>query len=188
MTHLQKKALSLRLYVSFAFTVFCAVLFTPFIAWAADAVVKEQAMWQTVLMPVLSAVALFVAAFVALGLRKLVQLVEKKWGVEVPASIEDLMASKARWAIAWAEEKAEDRLLNGDGVKTPGAEKAASVIELLEGVAQKAGYGEDWQKNKIEALVAGILHLNREGGEGVIGSNGNRGTKLEEKKAANSGS
>jgi len=184
MTHLQKQTWTLRLFTTLIFTMFCALMCMPLVAWAADAVVKEQAMWQTILMPVLSVVALFVAAFVALGLRKLVQLVEKKWGVEVPASIEDLMASKARWAIAWAEEKAEDRLLNGDGKKTPGAEKAASVIALLEGVAQKAGYGEDWQKDKIEALVAGILHLNREGGESVIGSNGNRGTKLEEKKAA----
>jgi hypothetical protein len=184
MTPLQQKILQLRVLVTLAFIMFFGVLFTPIIAWAADAP-KEQAMWQTILMPVLSVLALFVAAFVALGLRKLVQLIEKKWGVEIPESIENLLISKARWAIAWAEEQAEDRLLNGDGKKTPGAEKAASVIELLEGVAKKAGYGEEWQKDKIEALVAGILHLNREGGEGVIGSNGSRGEKLEAKKNGN---
>ncbi len=182
MTYLQHKILNLRLFAALTFAMFCLVMVTPLIAWAADAAPKGQAMWQAILMPVLSVVALFVAAFVALGLRKLVQLIEKKWGVEVPASIENLMASKARWAIAWAEEKAEDRLLNGDGEQTPGAEKAAAVIELLEGVAKQAGYGEDWQRDKIEALVGGILHLNREGGEGVIGSNGSRGEKLEAKK------
>lgn len=144
---------------------------------------KEQAWWQAVLVPVLGVLGLFIAGFLAAGLRKLVQLIEKKWNIDIPDSIEKLMIEKARWAIGWAEEQAEKRLLYGDGKKTPGAEKAASVINLLEEFANKQGFGEEWQRDKIEKLAEGVLHLER---DVTVGSNGGaRGEKLAEKAAEN---
>lgn len=144
---------------------------------------KEQAWWQAVLVPVLGVLGLFIAGFLAAGLRKLVQLIEKKWNIDIPDSIEKLMIEKARWAIGWAEEQAEKRLLYGDGKKTPGAEKATSVINLLEEFANKQGFGDEWQRDKIEKLAEGVLHLER---DVTVGSNGGkRGEKLAEAAAAN---
>ena len=143
---------------------------------------KEQSWWQAMLAPVLSVLGLFIAAFLAAGLRKLVQLIEKKWNIDIPDSIEKMMIDKARWAVAWAEEKAEKRLLYGDGQKTDGAQKVSEVVDLLEKFAQNLGYGEEWQREKIEALAEGVLHLERDKG---VGSNGNRAAKLEEKKNGN---
>lgn len=142
-----------------------------------------QSWWQALLIPVLSALGLAIAAFLTTGLRKLTQLIEKKWNIDIPDSVEKLMAEKARWLIAWAEEKAETRLLKGDGVKTDGAKKLSDVVEALEKFAQNMGYGEEWRRDKIEQLVEGILHLERDQG---VGSNGtDRGKKLEEKKNGN---
>jgi hypothetical protein len=147
---------------------------------------KEQSWWQPVLAYLLSAFGMILAGFLVGGLRKLVQLMEKKWNIDVPDQVERIMYDKARWLVAWAEEKAENRLLNGDGVKTPGAEKAADVIGEMEKFAEGMGYGDEWRKDKIEKLVDAVLHLSREGSQDSIGSNGSRGTKLEEKKNGNS--
>jgi len=142
---------------------------------------KEQKWWQALLVPILSLVGMFIAAFLAGGLLKLVKLIEKKWDVDVPDSIEKLMVEKSKWLIAWAEEKAENKLLYEDGKKTPGAEKLAQVVGELKKFADGMGYGDDWQEDKIEQLVYGVLHLNREGSAGVVGSNGNRKSKEESK-------
>ncbi|MBU1891186.1 hypothetical protein KJ782_06930, partial [Patescibacteria group bacterium] len=120
-----------------------------------------QTWWQALLMPVLGVVGLFLAAFLTLGLRKLTQLVEAKWNVDVPASVEQLMQDKARWAVGYVEELAQKRLLHGDGQPTPGAEKLNTATKLLEDFAASMGYGKDWQRSKIEALVEGILHVAR---------------------------
>jgi hypothetical protein len=136
---------------------------------------KEQAWWQAMLLPVLSIIGMFIAAFLAAGLRKVVQLVEKKWSIEIPDAIEKMMYDKAKWAVGWAEEQAEKRLLYGDGKKTPGAEKLTQVVSLLETFAKSFGYSEEWQRNKIEQLAEGVLHVER----GVtVGSDGARGTAL----------
>jgi hypothetical protein len=140
---------------------------------------KGQAWWQAVLMPVLSVLGMFIAAFLAAGLRKLVVLIEKKWSIDIPDSVEKMMYEKARWAIGWVEEKAEKRLLYGDGKKTESAAKVTEVVDLLEKFAQGIGYGEEWQRSKIEALAEGVLHLER---DKSVGSNGDRGKKLTEKK------
>lgn len=146
------------------------------------ATTPEQAWWQALLMPVLGAVGIFVAAFLAAGLRKLVQLIEAKWNIDIPDSVEKLMYEKARWALGWVEEKAEKRLLYGDGKKTPGAEKLSEVVTLLESFAQNLGYGEEWQRDKVEALAEGVLHLNR---NTASTSNTARDVKLTEKKNSN---
>lgn len=142
----------------------------------------EQTWWQAALVPVLSTLGLFIAAFLAAGLRKLVQLIEKKWNIDIPDSVEKLMTEKARWALAWAEEKAEARLLHGDGQKTSGAQKLSEVVDLLEKFAQGLGYGEEWRREKIEALAEGVLHLER---DVTIGSSGERAAALAVKKNGN---
>jgi hypothetical protein len=163
----------------------------PLVAWAADAaapVTTSRALWQTLLLPVVSVVGLFIAAFLTLGLKKLTQLAEAKWKIDVPAAVEDLMSQKALQLCAWAEEKAENNLLHKDGKPTSGAEKADQVITAMIAFANSMGYGKDWQREKIEQLVAGVLHLNREGSAGVVGSNGTRGkeiAKVEATTAAN---
>jgi hypothetical protein len=140
---------------------------------------KAQKWWQALLMPVLSALGLFIGAFLVAGLRKLVQLIEKKWNVDIPDSVEKLMYEKARWALGWAEEKAEKRLLYGDGKKTPGAEKLSEVVDMLEKFADSLGYSEEWQRDKIEALAEGVLHLERDKSST---SNVKRSNALAEKK------
>lgn len=143
---------------------------------------KEQAWWQALLVPVLGVIGMFMAAFLAAGLRKLVQLIEKKWSIDIPDSVEKLMIEKARWALGWAEEQAEKRLLYGDGQKTEGAKKLGDVVDLLEKFAQSLGYGDEWQRDKIEKLAEGVLHLER---DQTVGSDGDRGTKLTAKLNGN---
>lgn len=149
---------------------------------AAPAAPEQQQWWQALLMPVLSVFGMFLAAFLVAGLRKLVKLIEAKWKIDVPDSVEKLMTEKARWALAWVEEKAEKRLLHGDGEKTSGAQKISEVVDLLQKFADGLGYGHDWQKDKIEALAEGVLHLER---DKAIGSTGERAVKLEAKKNGN---
>lgn len=143
---------------------------------------KQQSWWQALLVPVLSVLGLFIAAFLTAGLRKLVQLIEKKWNIDIPDSIEKLMYEKAKWALGWAEEKAEKRLLYGDGLKTPGAEKLSQVVEMLEKFADGLGYGHEWQRDKIEALAEGVLHLER---DAASVSNAKRSETIAEKKNGN---
>ena len=64
---------------------------------------KSQSWWQALLVPVLGVIGMFIAAFLAAGLRKLVILIEKKWSIDIPDSVEKLMIEKARWALGWAE-------------------------------------------------------------------------------------
>lgn len=142
---------------------------------------NQQKWWQALLMPVLSALGLIIAAFLTIGMRKVTQLIEAKWKIDISESNEKAMAEKARWLVAWAEEQAEARLLNGDGIKTPGAEKLSAVVDTLFAFADKAGYGEDWTRDKITKLAEGILHLERDAG---IGSEGTaRGSDLTVKAA-----
>lgn len=145
---------------------------------------KDQSWWQALLVPVLSVVGMFIAAFLAAGLRKLVLLVEKKWSVDIPDAVEKMMYDKARWAVGWAEEKAEKRLLYGDGKKTDGAQKITEVVDLLEKFAQSLGYGEEWQREKIEALAEGVLHLERGKTVGSTVTEAAREAKVAEKKLA----
>jgi hypothetical protein len=149
---------------------------------AAPATPDQQSWWQALLMPVLSVFGMFLAAFLVAGLRKLVKLIEAKWKIDVPDSVEKLMTEKARWALAWVEEKAEKRLLHGDGEKTSGAQKIGEVVDLLQKFADGLGYGHDWQKDKIEALAEGVLHLER---DKTIGSTGERAAALTAKKNGN---
>lgn len=143
---------------------------------------KEQSWWQALLVPVLGVIGMFIAAFLAAGLRKLVILIEKKWSIDIPDSVEKLMIEKARWALGWAEEQAEKRLLYGDGQKTEGAKKLTDVVDLLEKFAESLGYGDEWQRDKIEKLAEGVLHLNR---NSEATSNVARDAKLTEKKNGN---
>jgi hypothetical protein len=162
----------------------------PLIAWAVDTApatagaavpvvtTAQRELWQTLLLPIVSVVGLFIAAFLTLGLKKLTQLLEAKFKVDVPQSIEDLMSEKALQLIAWAEEKAENKLLHGDGKATPSAEKADMVVKALTQFAEGLGYGKTWQGDKIKQLVEGVLHLNRADGAGVVGSDGARAAAL----------
>ena len=138
-----------------------------------------QAWWQAALIPVLSFLGLFLAGFLVGGLRKLVKLIETKWNIDIPDAIEKLMYEKARWGLGWAEEQADKRLLHGDGVKTPGAEKLSSVVDMLLKFADSMGYGEEWTKDKVEALAEGVLHLER---STTATSNIKRDAKITEKK------
>lgn len=138
----------------------------------------SRALWQTLLLPIVSVVGLFIAAFLTLGLKKLTQLLEAKFKIDVPQAVEDLMKDKALQLCAWAEEKAEDKLLHKGEKPTSGAEKADQVVNALMAFAESMGYGKQWQKEKVEQLVSSVVHLNREGSQGVIGSNGSRGEAL----------
>ena len=113
----------------------------------------------------MSVVSLFLVGFLIGGLRKLIELMEDKWHIQVPKEVEALLLSKATWAVHWAEEQAENRLLHGDGKKTPGADKLSKVVDLVEEYADKLGYGDDWQKEKVTTLVEGILHVHRDAPE-----------------------
>lgn len=180
MTIYKKKTLKLRTLTSLVGFVFIACMLTPLVALAAQESTPAQTWWQSLLLPILSVVGMAVAAFLTAGLRKLVKLIETKWKVDIPDSIEKLMTEKARWTLAWVEEKAEKRLLHGDGEKTPGAQKIFEVVAILDRFAIENGYGKEWQRDKLEALAEGILHLER---DKTIGSNGDRAAKLKEKKA-----
>jgi hypothetical protein len=149
---------------------------------AAPTGAKEQAWWQAVLVPVLSILGLFIAGFLAAGLRKLVQLIEKKWNIDIPDSFEKIMMEKAKWALGWAEEQAEKKLLHEGGAKTEGAQKISDVVDMLFEFADKSGYGEEWGREKIKKLAEGVLHLER---DKTVGSSGERAKKLEEAKNGN---
>jgi hypothetical protein len=149
-------------------------------AFAAETTnVVQQTTWQAALVPVLGAIGTALAAFLVGGLRKLVLIIEKKYKIDVSDTIEAMMYEKARWAVAFVEEKAEKRLLHEDGVKTSGAQKMAEAIGLVQSFANTLGYGSEWQTNKIKSLIEGVLHLER---DVVIGSVGTRANKLTEKK------
>ena len=180
--------LQLRITAILAGLFITALWALPLLAWAADAVVAtappvvsggSKALWQTLLLPVVSVVGLFIAAFLTVGLKKLTQLLEAKFKVDVPQAVEDLMKDKALQLCAWAEETAEDKLLHKNGTPTPGAAKGEQVVNAVLAFAESMGYGKQWQRERVEQLVAGVIHLNREGSEGVIGSNGTRGAALE---------
>lgn len=164
--------------LAFAVTTAMLLMLTT-CAHAAETTVTEQTAWQAALVPALGAIGTFLAALLVAGLRKLVLLVEKKWKIDVSDNIEKMMYEKARWAVAYVEEKAEKRLLHGDGQKTPGGQKMCDVINILQNFTNKLGYGEEWRIDKLRALAEGILHLER---DVVIGSVGNRAKLLEEKK------
>ncbi|MAG64374.1 MAG: hypothetical protein CMK74_00640 [Pseudomonadales bacterium] len=144
---------------------------------------EEQAWWQALLMPILSALGLALAAFLGTGIRKIALLIEKKWEVDIPDSMENLLTAQARRLLAYAEEKAEDKLLNKDGTKTPGAEKIKTVVDELESFTSGMGWDKAWQRDKLEKLAEGVLHLERSGNEGIGTTDGNRKVKLDEKKA-----
>ncbi|MGD9209307.1 MAG: hypothetical protein PVI90_00955 [Desulfobacteraceae bacterium] len=139
----------------------------------------QQTAWQAALMPILGAIGTALAALLVGGLRKLVLIIEKKYKIDVSDTIETAMYEKARWAVAFVEEKAEKRLLHEDGVKTSGAQKMAEAIGLVQSFANTLGYGQEWQYGKIKSLIEGVLHLER---DVVIGSVGTRAEKLAEKK------
>lgn len=156
---------------------------TPAPAPAAAPSGKVQKWWQSALEPVLYAFALFLSAFLVAGLRKLTKLVERKWNVDIPDSVERMMTEKARWAVAWAEEKAEQRLLYGDGQKTPGAQKISDVTKILLDFADSLGHGHEWREEKVRALAEGVLHLER---DVAVGSpEGARADALAAKKNGN---
>jgi len=204
MTTLRRARVSLYLGAFLCLTFIGITAFTPMVVWALDAAasqpvmaasqpavvapvvtaVAEQAWWQAALMPVLSVVGLFLASFLSLGLLKLVKLIEKKWNVDIPDSLERMMEDKAKLLVAWLEEEAENRLLNGDGKKSDKAENVAKISDQLLAYAKKLGYGEEWSAEKIDVLIKGILHLNRAGSEGVIGSEGARAEALAKKTPA----
>lgn len=193
MTRLTQRILQLRLAALAAFAALCALCFFPLLVWAADVAATaaaapapvQQKWWEALLIPVLSAVGLVVATFIGLGLKKLTQLLEAKFKVDIPVQVEDLMVNKAKQLIAWGEEKMENRLLHGDGQKTPGAETIKNVKDALWKFADGLGYGQQYTEEKLVQLVEGILHLNRAGSEGVVGSTGERAQALTAKTNGN---
>ena len=169
----------IRLYV-----VMCT-LFASTVVWAAEATevavpvaATVQKWWQALLVPVASTLGVILAAFLSMGLLKLVKLAEKKWAFDVPASIEALMTEKARVLVAWAEEKMETRVLHEDGVKTPGAERISEVTKALFSFAAANGYDEAWTAEKCQQLAEGVLHLERSPG---VGSTDGRAAAITEK-------
>ena len=207
MTALRRARVSLYLGAFLCLTFIGITAFTPMAVWALDAAASQpvvaasqpatavpaiveaakestQAWWQAALMPVLSVVGLFLASFLSLGLLKLVKLIEKKWNVDIPDSLERMMEDKAKLLVAWLEEEAENRLLNGDGKKSDKAENVAKISDQLLAYAKKLGYDKEWSAEKIDVLIKGILHLNRAGSEGVIGSEGARAEALAKKTPA----
>lgn len=186
MTRLTQRIIQVRLAAVAAFATISTLCFFPLFAWAADAAATvaatpapvQQKWWQALLLPVASAVGLIVAAFIAAGLRKLVQLLEAKFKIDIPIAVEDLMIEKAKQLAAWGEEQLEKRVLHGDGVKTPGAETVTKVKDALWKIADNMGYGKQYTDEKLTQLIEGVLHLNRAGSEGVIGSTGERAQAL----------
>lgn len=180
MTRLTQRIIQLRLAAIAAFCTTMTLCFWPLIALAADPTPAPvtQKWWQALLIPVASALGLVVAAFIAAGLRKLVQLLEAKFKIDIPVQVEDLLAEKAKQLVAWGEEQLEKRVLHGDGVKTPGAETITKVKDALWKVADSMGYGKEYTDEKLTQLIEGVLHLNRAGSEGVIGSTGERAAAI----------
>jgi hypothetical protein len=150
----------------------------------APAAPKEQAWWQAALLPILSALGLGIAAFIGAGLRKLTQLMEAKWKIDIPDRMVDMLIKEAKHLAAWAEEVAEDRLLNGDGVKTPGAEKFSGVVDGLETFAKARGWDKEWRRAQLEKLATSVVHLERSGDTGVGTTNGDRKKALDAAKSA----
>lgn len=182
MTRLTQRIIQLRLAVVAAYITAMTLCFWPLVALAADAAAPAapatQKWWQALLLPVASALGLVVAAFIAAGLRKLVLVLEAKFKIDIPIQVEDLMVEKAKQLCAWGEEQLEKRVLHGDGVRTPGAETVTKVKDALWKVADSMGYGKEYTEEKLTQLIEGILHLNRAGSEGVIGSTGERAAAI----------
>lgn len=186
MTRLTARIIQLRLAAVAAFATICTLCFFPLLVWAADAAATaaatptpvQQKWWQALLVPVMSAVGLIVATFIGLGLKKLTQLLEAKFKIDIPDQVEALMAEKAKQLVAWGEEQMEKRVLHGDGVPTPGAETVKNVKDALWKFADGLGYGKQYTEEKLVQLVEGILHLNRAGSEGVVGSTGERAAAI----------
>lgn len=114
------------------------------------------------------------ATLILAGIAKLIKIFEAKTKIEVPLAVENLVKERAALLIAAAEEKAENRLLHGDGIRTPGVVKCEEVVEQLLKFVNKLGYGAEWQKEKLTEVVNGLLHLNRTENPGV----GSVGTRL----------
>jgi hypothetical protein len=163
---LRKQRLQIHAALLGLFVLVTGLCLLPLVAFAADAVVAPttpaQTPLQAALMPILSTLGLVIATFVGAGVKKLASIFEKKFNVDIPDALEESMARQARRLVAAAEEKAEKRLLYGDKKDTPGAEKAAMVITSLGDYAKRLGYGPEWQKERIENLVDGVLHIDRD--------------------------
>jgi len=180
MTRLTQRIIQLRLAVVAAYITAMTLCFWPLVALAVESApaLSTQKWWQALLLPVASALGLVVAAFIAAGLRKLVLVLEAKFKIDIPIQVEDLMVEKAKQLCAWGEEQLEKRVLHGDGVRTPGAETVTKVKDALWKVADSMGYGKEYTEEKLTQLIEGILHLNRAGSEGVIGSTGERAAAI----------
>ena len=132
-----------------------------FMAFGATETAKTQSWWQTLLMPLVSLLGMVLATFASYGILKIIRLIEAKWKIDVPVSIENLLMEKTRVLVSAAEELAENRLLYGDGQKTPGAEKLQTALDQLETAAKQLGVNKTWTRDKLEQLVLGILHIER---------------------------
>jgi hypothetical protein len=182
----------IRILGSFLFIALLLMFVPSIIAWAAPATqaasqpasqpaavaANVQQWWMPLLAPILTAIGTIIAAFVAALLKKLINIFESKYNIEVPAAIEQLVGDKAKQLIAAAEEEAERRILHEDGQPTSGAEKSKQVVTALLKYVDQLGYGKQYQEEQIQKLVDGILHLNRAGSDSVIGSDGARAKLL----------
>jgi len=133
----------------------------PLVALAAQETPKTQSWWQALLVPLFGVLGTALSSFAAYGLLKLIKLIENKWKIDVPASIENLMMEKTRWLVASVEEQAENKLLYGNGDKTPGAQKLNDVVNELEAFVKRWGYDKEWTRLRLEALAQGVLHMER---------------------------
>ena len=145
------------------------------IAWAQDAPVQPntQQWWQAALTLLLGALGTFLTIVLTMALSKITKLIEAKYHVEIPAAEEQAAKDKLLSLVSSAEETAEKRILHGDGVKTPGAEKADSVIKSFMTWAAAQGFSKTWVESEARQMMEGELHLNRVDNEGV-GSIGDR--------------
>lgn len=172
-------ALSALLIVALSLIVTSVVLAAPATQPASQPAMQNvQQWWMPLLSPVIAALGTALAAFVTALIAKLIKILEAKYKVDVPVMIEQLIADKAKQLVAAAEEEAENRLLHGDGLITPGAEKSKQVVTALMTYADSLGYGKTYQEEQAKKLVDAVLHLNRAGSETVIGSNGDRAKLL----------
>ena len=145
------------------------------LAWGQDVAVKTQPQqwWQAVLAPLLGALGTFLTAVITIALSKIIKLIEAKYHIEIPAAEEQAAKDKLLSLVSSAEETAEKRILHGDGAKTPGAEKADTVIKSFMTWAAAQGFSKTWVEGEARQMMEGVLHLNRVDSQGV-GSNGSR--------------
>ena len=133
------------------------ILAMPSLAFAQDE--PTQSFVQSIFVPVLAVVFAILAAVLPLLVRKLIQVLEKKWDFEINDAIENQLDRYIHMGVAYAEEASHKALRAGQPPKS-GDEKRILAVEFVTEQMERANV-KTLAAESIEKLVEGALNLQR---------------------------